>query len=73
MLDNYNRGYLIKLNSACREKGVSFILAGNLGLYGYTFVDFGDTHTIIDPTGEECKNIHIAAITKDEKGLVCLH
>jgi molybdopterin/thiamine biosynthesis adenylyltransferase len=41
VLDNYDREYLIKLNKACREKNIGFIYAGNLGLYGYTFVDFG--------------------------------
>ena len=48
-------------------------MAGNLGLYGYTFVDFGDAHRIFDATGEETRTIHIAGITQEEKGLVCLH
>lgn len=54
-------------------KNLGFILGGNLGLYGYTFVDFGEKHRIFDATGEESKNIHIAGITQEEKGLVCLH
>jgi ubiquitin-activating enzyme E1 len=41
ILDHYNKEYLIKLNKACHAKGVGFILGGNLGLYGYAFVDFG--------------------------------
>ncbi len=41
VLDNYDKDYLIKLNEACHKKSIPFILGGNLGLYGYTFVDFG--------------------------------
>lgn len=73
VLDNYDREYLINLNKACHDKNIGFLYAGNLGLYGFTFVDFGENHRIIDPTGEECKSVHIAAITQEERGLVCLH
>jgi ubiquitin-activating enzyme E1 len=48
-------------------------LAGNLGLYGYTFVDFGEAHTVFDLTGEESKLIHLAGITREEKATVYLH
>jgi molybdopterin/thiamine biosynthesis adenylyltransferase len=41
VLDNYDKDYLIKLNEACRKKNIPFVLGGNLGLYGYIFVDFG--------------------------------
>lgn len=50
--DNYNREYVTKLNQACREKNIGFVLAGNLGLYGYTFVDYGENHRVFDATGE---------------------
>jgi ubiquitin-activating enzyme E1 len=51
VIDNYNKDYLIQLNKVFHSKGLGFILAGNLGLYGYTFVDFGDSHRIFDATG----------------------
>lgn len=73
VIDHYNKDYLVRLNKAVHAKGNGFILAGNLGLYGYTFVDFGDAHRIFDATGEETKTIHIAGITQEEKGLVFLH
>lgn len=73
VLDNYNKKYLIELNKACHEKNIGFILAGNMGLYGYTFIDYGDKHRVFDPTGEESKSIHIAGITQEEEGLVALH
>lgn len=62
--DNYDKKYLIDLNNACRAKNVGFIAAGNLGLYGYTFVDFGEKHIVFDLTGEEGKSIHVAGITQ---------
>ena len=51
-VDQYNRDYLVNLNKACRANKCGFILAGNLGLYGYTFVDFGEAHRVFDLTGE---------------------
>ena len=73
MLDNYDHHYLVQLNKAFHQKNLGFIYAGNLGLYGFAFVDFGDHHRIFDATGEECKAVHIAGITQEERGLVCLH
>ena len=73
VLDNYDKDYLLKLNKAVHDKNLGFIYAGNLGLYGFTFVDFGSKHIILDDTGEECQTAHIAGITREEKGLVVLH
>jgi hypothetical protein len=51
MMDNYRRNYLVDLNNSCRARNIGFLLAGNLGLYGYTFVDFGEAHRVFDATG----------------------
>jgi ubiquitin-activating enzyme E1 len=51
------------LNKFCRSKNVGFIYAGNLGLYGFAFVDFGDKHLVSDVNGEEPRQIHINLIT----------
>jgi hypothetical protein len=64
VVDNYNKYYLQRLNQACREKNVGFILAGCLGLYGYTFVDFGNNHTVHDQTGEQLKDLIIKNVTQ---------
>ena len=40
--DCYDRDYLVNMNAVLREKKIGFIWAGNVGLFGYTFVDFGD-------------------------------
>lgn len=72
-MDNFDHNYVVALNDACRRKDIGFIYAGNLGLYGFTFVDFGNKHLVLDPNGEECLSAHIAGITKDVNGLVFLH
>ena len=51
IVDCYDKNYIVNLNKACHEKNLAFILCGNLGLYGYTFVDFGENHKVFDATG----------------------
>jgi len=36
------------MNAHCRSKNIGFIYAGLLGLYGFTFVDFGDVFKCFD-------------------------
>lgn len=71
--DHYDREYLTHLNKVCRQKGIGFIYTGNLGLYGFAFVDFGDDHRVHDPNGEQCKSTVIVGITKDPEGIVFNH
>ena len=71
--DHYDGEFLIELNKACRSKGVGFIYTGNLGLYGFGFVDFGDEHKVHDTNGEACKSSVIVGITQDADGLVYSH
>lgn len=44
-----------------------------LGLYGFTFVDFGDAFKIFDQNGEELKPCLVSNITKEEEGVVFVH
>ena len=44
-----------------------------LGLYGFTFVDFGEDFKVFDQTGEELKPCLVAKITKEEEGVVFVH
>ena len=76
--DCYDREYLIKMNNFCRskvnrEKAIGFIWTGCLGLYGWTFVDFGDEHVVFDKDGEECLSTIITSISQDEKGIVTVN
>lgn len=71
--DFYDREELFKLNDFCHAHNKGFIFAGELGLYGFTFVDFGAKHVVFDTTGEETKNFVIAGITNEEKGVVTVH
>lgn len=48
-------------------------MAGCLGLYGYTFVDFGPSFKVYDSNGEEPKSAIVSNITKGNPGLVTVH
>jgi ubiquitin-activating enzyme E1 len=61
------------INEICRKKNKGFILAQNLGAYGYTFVDFGEEFTVRDKTGEEHKSFNVVGITRDSKAEVTVH
>jgi len=73
--DFYDRKKLIDFNLFCRtrEKPIGFIYAGSLGLYGFTFVDFGPNFTVLDKDGEDPKSSIIAMITNDNPGQVATH
>jgi ubiquitin-activating enzyme E1 len=64
---------LIRLNNAGRGKNIGFIYGGNLGVYGFVFVDFGDNHKVLDQTGEQERMVHIAGISHEVEGVVYLH
>lgn len=61
--DFYDREKLIQWNEFCHNKGIGFIYSGNLGLYGFAFVDFGDSHTILDKDGQEVKSAIVSHIS----------
>lgn len=73
--DCYDRDFLIKIDDFCRsrEKPIGFIWAGAMGLYGWTFVDFGDAHMIFDKDGEECLSTIITSISQDENSVVTVN
>ena len=70
-----DRDYLIRINNTCRtqEKPIGFIWTGALGLFGWTFVDFGDAHIVFDKDGEECLSTIITSISNDENGVVTVN
>lgn len=73
--DCYDKEYLIKINEFCRkrEKPIGFIWSGCLGLFGWTFVDFGDAHMVFDKDGEECLSTIITSISNDAKSVVTVN
>ena len=73
--DYYDIDRLIEYNEICHSqaKPIGFILAGSLGLYGYTFVDFGDSFRVFDRTGEELRSTIVVNVTKEENGIVTVH
>ena len=73
--DFYDINKLIEFNEMCHSqaKPIGFVLAGSLGLYGFTFVDYGDSFRVFDRTGEELRGTIVVSITKEEKGIVTVH
>ncbi|XP_076443646.1 ubiquitin-like modifier-activating enzyme 6 [Babylonia areolata] len=64
--------YVNKFCRACSPL-VKFISSDVFGVFGSAFCDFGDTFEVMDPTGEEPKEVFIAKITKADPGVVtCL-
>lgn len=70
--DYYNKKELIKINNFCRsqEKPIGFIFTGILGLFGFTFVDFGNNHTVFDKNGENCVVNLVTHITNEKEGII---
>jgi ubiquitin-activating enzyme E1 len=71
----FHKEALIKFNNFCRnrDKPIGFIWAGSLGLYGYTFVDFGPNFTVIDPNGEDPRTAIVSSITNESRAQVTTH
>ena len=69
--DFFDLNKLFEFNEFCRSqvKPIGFILAGSLGLYGFTFVDFGN-FKVLDKKGEELLTKYVKNISKGEKGVV---
>ena len=73
--DFYDKKLLAHYNNFCRsqEKPIGFIYAGSLGLYGFTFVDFGSKFICFDTNGEDPRSAIIANITNEENAVVTTH
>lgn len=63
---------LLQVDKFCRQQNppIKFIASDVLGLFSYTFCDFGDEFEILDPTGEEPKEFFISDISKDNPGMI---
>ena len=64
---------LIEIDELCRAEKIGFILSLELGIFGYVFVDFGDSFTIQDETGDEVKEYLIKDISKEKNGKVSIN
>jgi len=73
--DFYDIKKLTDWNNALRrlEKPIGFIFAGSLGLYGFTFVDYGPSFIVLDKDGEDPKSSIIAMITNDNPAQIATH
>lgn len=73
--DCYDVPSLIKFNQFCRsqEKPIGFIWNGSIGLYGWCFVDFGDSHAIFDKNGERCLSAIVTSISNEKEAMVTVN
>lgn len=73
--DYYDIEKLKEINEFARAQTppIGFILAGSLGLYGFTFVDFGEKFKVFDTNGEDPRTIVVTNVTKEEQGVVTVH
>lgn len=55
-----------RINRACRENGVAFLLADVLGLFSWSFSDFGADFDVVDVDGEESQEGYIANVVVNE-------
>jgi len=69
----YDEARLVQIDRFCRERKIGFIYTGNLGLYGFAFVDFGNEHKVHDSTGEDPRSAIVAGVTQATEGLVAVH
>lgn len=59
-----------KINEITHKNNIGFISTDTRGLFGNVFVDFGDSFTVVDPTGEEPLTGIVSDI--DEQGNVAV-
>ena len=64
---------LFAINEELRSKKKGFILSQALGVYGYTFVDYGEDFSILDETGEDTKSFIVTNITNEKEAIVTIH
>ncbi|KAJ3092989.1 SPS-sensor component ptr3, partial [Quaeritorhiza haematococci] len=63
----------LAVNEITHKHNIKFIAADTRGLFGSVFNDFGEEFSVSDQTGEEPISGMIAAISRDEQGVVaCL-
>jgi len=61
---------LISLSEFCHSNSIKLIIADARGLFGFIFTDFGDSHIITDPSGEEPIRFEVTNVTKHKLGVV---
>ena len=61
---------LYELNNLCRKNNINFIYTLNLGLTGFLFNDFGESHSIYDYNGEKKLSYDIFCIEEKENKYV---
>ena len=61
------------MDALCREHNCGYICAACLGPWGFTFLDYGNKHTIYDANGEPTRQFVVSCIAKGETTEVTVH
>eukprot|EP00831_Metopus_contortus_P017449 TRINITY_DN1735_c0_g1_i1.p1 TRINITY_DN1735_c0_g1~~TRINITY_DN1735_c0_g1_i1.p1 ORF type:complete len:737 (-),score=115.62 TRINITY_DN1735_c0_g1_i1:992-3202(-) len=71
----YPPSKLMEMNEFCRSQNppIAFIMTFCMGLYGFTFTDFGPKFLVKDKTGEPTASYVLFFVTKDNPGIVRVH
>eukprot|EP01125_Pyxidicula_operculata_P004141 TRINITY_DN1601_c0_g1_i1.p1 TRINITY_DN1601_c0_g1~~TRINITY_DN1601_c0_g1_i1.p1 ORF type:complete len:1045 (-),score=324.97 TRINITY_DN1601_c0_g1_i1:139-3273(-) len=64
-----SRDEMLRINRICHENNIAFVAGGVHGLFGWSFVDFGEFECI-DVDGEPPKTCYVESITQDQVGLI---
>ena len=66
---------ILEMNQFCRTQtpAIGFLMTLALGLYGFTFVDFGPKLIVKDVTGENPSSYVVTLVTKGNPGIVHIH
>jgi sialic acid synthase SpsE len=59
-----------RLNAACRDKKVKYLMSYTKGLAARLFVDLGPEFTVVDKDGEEVQEKMIKSIGQEEKCVI---
>ena len=64
-----------EIDAFCRASNpaIGFIFTMAMGLYGFTFVDFGQKFVVKDANGENVSSFVVALITQGNPGIVRIH
>lgn len=65
-----SKSELLRINEVCHRLNIAFIATDIPGLFGFVFVDLGESFQVLDSTGEQLRSGYVESITKDANSVV---
>jgi ubiquitin-activating enzyme E1 len=60
----------LRINEICHRTNIAFIATDIPGLFGFVFVDLGESFQVLDSTGEQLRSGYVESITRDANSVV---